>query len=117
VEKVLFTHYSQRNGAGRGAHHKSLIKKTHGFIRNSSSSVTPFSTIYLHMLLALAIVFLAIWLGAMGSGYKLPFLVHAPLVVAIGLGIGHFLLPKRRPSPCDDDPAHQRKGSSLLRRR
>jgi len=52
------------------------------------------------MLLALAIVFLAIWLGAMGSGIKLPVLIHSPLVVAIGLALGHFLLPKRRNPHC-----------------
>jgi hypothetical protein len=69
------------------------------------------------MLLALAIVFLAIWLGAMGSGYKLPLLIHAPLVIAIGLAIGHLFLPRRRTLHCDDDPEHQRRGASLLRRR
>jgi hypothetical protein len=69
------------------------------------------------MLLALAIVFLLIWLGAMGSGYKLPFLVHAPLVIAIGLALGHFLLPRKRLPSCDDDPEHQRRDSSLMRRR
>lgn len=69
------------------------------------------------MLLALAIVFLAIWLGAMGSGIKLPILAYAPLIAAIGLALGHFLLPKRRELRCDDDPEHQRKGATLLRKR
>jgi lipopolysaccharide export LptBFGC system permease protein LptF len=75
-----------------------------------------FSHLSMHMLLTLAIVFLAIWLGAIGSGYKLPFLIHAPLVIAVGLALGHFLLPRRRELRCDDDPEHQRRGSSLLRR-
>ena len=69
------------------------------------------------MLLALAIVFLATWLFAMASGYKLPFLVHVPLVIAIGLALGHLLLPRKRDPRCDDNPQHQRRGASLLRRR
>jgi hypothetical protein len=82
-----------------------------------SSSGDDVLDIYFSMLLALAIVFLAIWLGAMGSGIKLPILAYSPLIAAIGLLLGHFLLPKRRNLHCDDNPEQQRKGSSLLRRR
>jgi hypothetical protein len=66
------------------------------------------------MLLVVAIVFLAIWLGAMGSGIQFPLLVHAPLVIAIGFALGHLFLPRRRPDLCDDDPQRQRGSSSLL---
>jgi fatty acid desaturase len=96
--------------------HKAGLKNDE-FSRLPSSSGTVLPAIYRVMLLALAIVFLAIWLGAVGSGYKLPFLIHAPLVIAFGLALGHFLLPRRRDLHCDDNPEHQRRGSSLLRRR
>jgi hypothetical protein len=67
------------------------------------------------MLLAVAAVFLAIWLVGITALQRPPALIHAALVIAVGSVVAHFYLQRRACPGTNQEPDSQREQSSLLK--